>query len=72
MTKLLEKAFKEAEKLPEEEQDAVAKLLLDELASERSWDRSFSASQDALGDLADEALEEHREGRSKKLDPEKL
>ena len=34
MTKLLKKAFDEASKLPEKEQDALARLLLEELASE--------------------------------------
>jgi hypothetical protein len=35
MTKLLEEAFAEASKLPEPEQDALAAVILEELASER-------------------------------------
>lgn len=35
MTKLLKRAFEEASKLPQEEQDALARILLEELASER-------------------------------------
>lgn len=72
MTKLLERAFKEAEKLSKEEQDMLARVLLDELASERRWDELFAGSQDILDQLADEALEEHRAGRTKELDPDKL
>ena len=72
MTKLLEKAFKEAAKLPAKEQDAFARALLEELASERRWDELFAASPDLLEQLANEALEEHRSGRSKKLDPDRL
>jgi hypothetical protein len=72
MTKLLERAFKEAEKFSKKEQDALARALLDELASERRWDELFTGSQDLLGQLADEALEEHRAGRTKELDPDKL
>ena len=72
MTKLLEKAFKEASKLPSKEQDAFARALLEELASERRWDELFAASPDLLEQLANEALEEHRSGRSKKLDPDRL
>ena len=34
MTKLLEKAFEEASTLPEEDQDALAEMLLSDLASE--------------------------------------
>src|SRR5215472_13622184 len=37
MTKLLQKAFDEASKLPEVEQDALGRVLLEELASERRW-----------------------------------
>ena len=72
MTKLLEKAFREAGKLPEKEQDALARALLDEMASERRWDELFAASPDLLEELAKEALEEHRAGRTEKLDPDRL
>ena len=72
MTKLLQQAFDEASKLPEREQDALGRILLEELASERRWDELFSKSLDLLADLADEALVEHRSGRTEKLDPEKL
>jgi hypothetical protein len=72
MTKLLKKAFDEASKLPEKEQDALARILLEELASERRWEELFAGSPDLLGQLADEALAEHRAGRTKELDPRKL
>jgi len=35
MTKLLEKAFEEASRLPEMDQNALAKWVLDEMQSER-------------------------------------
>lgn len=72
MTKLLEKAFEEASRLSEKEQDALARALLEELASERRWDELFSGSHDLLNELAKEALEEHRAGRTEELDPQKL
>ena len=72
MTKLLERAFSEAGKLSEEEQDRLAEWLLTELASERRWDELFASSQDALSALADEALAEHRAGRTKPLVPDEL
>jgi hypothetical protein len=72
MTKLLKKAFDEASKLPDSEQDALGRAVLDELASEKRWDDLFAGSEDMLADLAQQALEEHRKGRTKKLDPEKL
>lgn len=72
MTKLLQKAFDEASKLPEAEQDALGRALLDELASERRWEELFAGSRDLLAELADQALAEHHAGRTEKLDPEKL
>ena len=72
MTKLLQKAFEEASKLPEVEQDTLGRMLLEELASERRWEELFAGSHDLLEELADEALTEHRAGRTEKVDPEKL
>jgi hypothetical protein len=72
MTKLLQKAFDEASKLPEGEQDALGRLLMEELASERRWEDLFAASHDPLAELAEQALAEHGERRTEKLDPEKL
>ena len=68
MTKLLEKAFEEASKLPELEQNALAKRLLDELIAEKKWEEAFASSEDVLSRLADEAIEEHEQGRTKPLD----
>lgn len=67
MTKLLERAFAEAAKLSQEEQDAIAALLLEELASERRWSEAFAKSQDKLAVLADEALAELDRGETKPL-----
>ncbi len=67
MTRLLKKAMSEVEKLPESEQDAVAALVLEELASEQRWTASFSKSQDALAKLAEKALADHVAGRTKPL-----
>jgi hypothetical protein len=72
MTYLLEQAFAKASKLPEEEQNILARRLLEEFASEKRWDRLFSESQDLLSELADEALAEFEQGRTELLEPEKL
>jgi len=72
MTQLLERAFVEASKLDAAEQDTLARWILDELESERRWDQLFAESQDELAILAQEALEEHRKGLTKPLDPDKL
>jgi hypothetical protein len=72
MTKLLEKAFAEASKLPEAEQDVLAERLLSEIHSDRQWDEAFSKSGDLLSRLAEEALNEHRAGLTQDLDPDRL
>jgi len=72
MTELLKKAFEKVSKLPESEQNAFARWLLDELASEQRWDEAFANPEDLLSQLADEALVEHRKGKTKLLDPDTL
>jgi molybdenum cofactor biosynthesis enzyme MoaA len=67
MTKLLEKALEEIAKLPASEQDAVATILLEELASEQRWAELFAKSQDKLARLAEEAVAEYKAGRTKPL-----
>ena len=72
MTQLLKKAFDQTAQLTPEEQDALAKWVLEEMASERRWDEAFRASADRLKALAEEALQEAREGRTEELDPDRL
>lgn len=67
MTKLLEQAFERAAELPDVEQNALAKWLLEELEAERRWDKRFAESRDLLDQLADEALEAHRTGKTKPM-----
>jgi hypothetical protein len=71
MTKALEQAFRQASKLPKAEQDALAEAIRTEIAAEDDWERSFAESRDVLEQLADEAISEHRAGRTKPLDPKK-
>lgn len=67
MTKLLEKAFKKASKLPVVEQNALAKWLVEELEAETKWEQMFAESEGILDRLADEALEAHKKGKTKPL-----
>ena len=71
MTQLLERAVGEAARLPESEQDALASLLLEEIASEARWGEAFAGSQDKLSRLAADALAEFHAGRTLPLDPER-
>jgi len=72
MTKLLERAFAEASRLPEAEQDSLAERLLSEIESDLQWDDAFARSGNLLSRLAEEALEEHRAGLTQDLDLDRL
>lgn len=67
MTALLEQALAEVQKLPPDQQDAIAALILEELADEAKWDRAFAQSADALARLADKVRAEKRAGNVKLL-----
>jgi hypothetical protein len=72
MGKLLRKAFDEAAKLPESDQEAVGAWLLAELESERRWDELFAQSAEMLEEMAAEALREDEAGLTKPLEPDEL
>ncbi len=72
MTGMLKKAFEEASRLPEDEQDELARLMLEEIKSERCWAESFAQSADRLKELAKGAAEDHEGGRTSPLDPDQL
>ena len=72
MSDRLKRAFDEASKLPEKEQDALAEWILREMESGRRWRDAFASSEDRLAELADEALEEHSAGRTQELEPDSL
>ena len=67
MTQLLEEAMRKVAGLPPSEQDAVAAIVMEELASEQRWAESFRKSQDLLARMATEALADYNAGRTKPL-----
>jgi hypothetical protein len=64
MTDLLRTAFLAAQALPDDEQDALAAIILDEIDDEQCWTAAFRRSPEVLAELAAEALAEHRAGRT--------
>lgn len=68
MTQALNSAVAEAKKLPPDEQDALAAILLEEMASEKRWSQSFAKSESILEAMATEALAEFRAGKTKPTD----
>ena len=72
MTQLLERAIAEIHKLPAQRQDAVASLILDELADDRRWDEAFARSQDELAKLAGEVRADTASGRVRDIGIDEL
>ena len=56
-------------RLPEEEQEVIATLILDEIAAERGWDERFAKTQDKLGALVRAARAEVAQGEVISGDP---
>ena len=73
MTQLLQEAFERVAKLPQEEQNRFAQILLAALESDR-WDELFARpeSEDLLERLVDETLAAHRAGRTRPVVIEEL
>lgn len=65
MTKLVEQAFAKVSELPEQEQNEIASLILEEIADEEKWRKSFTNSQTQLEILAEEALKEYKLGKTR-------
>ncbi|WP_254954103.1 MULTISPECIES: hypothetical protein [unclassified Cyanobium] len=57
-----------AAKLPEEEQNVLAAILLEEMESEERWSALFSGSQNLLERMASEAIQEFQAGRVQPID----
>lgn len=60
MVEELKNIMNKAEKLPEDQQKALAKLIEEEL----QWENTLTNSQDSLFKLAEEALREHKRGKT--------
>lgn len=68
MTHAFAHAVEQAEKLSPEEQDVLAAILVEEIASEQRWAHSFARSENVLEALATEALAELKSGKTRSLD----
>jgi hypothetical protein len=64
----LEEAMVRASSLPDERQEALAALILEEIATEERWEAQFNGSADKLAALADAALDEDARGETLPLD----
>jgi CHASE3 domain sensor protein len=67
MTNLMEKAFKEVQKLPTYVQDELAQQLLEDIHNELQWQKTLSNPDidlEVLARMAQEALIEEQEGKT--------
>ena len=64
MTELLDRAIAAVQQLDADRQDAIAAVILEELADENQWDDAFAASQDTLTRLAERARAAKRAGKT--------
>jgi hypothetical protein len=69
MNALLEKAIAEVARLPDPDQEAIARLILNEINAERDWDERLAATQDQLGELVGLARAEVARGDVLPCDP---
>jgi hypothetical protein len=72
VTRTLDAAIAKLATLPPEEQDRVGLWLLEELADEGQWTRTFDESQDTLSKLAAEARADRAAGRTTDVDSDNL
>lgn len=63
MSRLLEQAVEEARKLPDDAQDAIAAVILEEIEDDRRWDEAFAKSPGKLAALLARAEEDIKAGR---------
>jgi aspartate/glutamate racemase len=72
MTTLLKKAFETVSKLPDIEQNKLARWIIEELEADKKWSNSFAESEDILEKLADETVEIHKQGKTSNLNIDQL
>ncbi|EGY00550.1 hypothetical protein AZA_57845 [Nitrospirillum viridazoti Y2] len=72
MATLLQKAFEQAAKLPADEQDHIAALMLDEMEDERQWQAKFARDAVKLDEIARDVRAQIGRGETFPLVPEEL
>ena len=63
MSQLFEQGITKARKLPDQEQEAIAALILAEIDDEQQWEAAFAQSADKLKALAARATQQVRAGQ---------
>ena len=69
MSRRLEEVIERVRGLPEERQDALAAIMLEELEAEAAWDERFAKSPDVLAAMVEQARREIAAGDVSDGDP---
>jgi hypothetical protein len=72
MTQKLQKAIEKLQTLPAEKQDQMAGFLLQELNEDAKWEATTAKHRRRASKLVEEVLEDERQGKTSKLNPESL
>jgi hypothetical protein len=67
MTQILEKAWESVLNLPEDRQNSIAHIILDEIQDEIEWDSNFEKSQNKLSLIADKVRSDIDSGRVQEI-----
>ncbi len=65
MTQLLQQALDAVTRLDDQAQNAIATIILDELAEDKKWDESFARTESKLALLAQKARADVAAGRAR-------
>lgn len=68
VAKLWERAIKEVSQLPEKEQEEIAEIVLSRISEKQSSPEPSLS----IYEMLEQARRDHREGRTRELDPDEL
>jgi hypothetical protein len=72
MTALLSKAFEKASILPDSLQDEIARELIAEIEWEQQWEMTLDKTSSQIDQLAKQALNEYKAGKTTEIGFDKL
>jgi hypothetical protein len=72
MTKALQEAIARLQQMPEDRQDLLARLLLQEIEEDEKWIHSTATNAEKLQGLVNEVLDADARGECETLDPDRL
>ena len=72
MSTIVEQAIERLRQMPEDRQESLARLVLQEIEEDERWMKSTAASEDKLEQLVEQVLDSDSRGECEPLDPDRL